>query len=279
MERLPFGINGLDSIIGGGAPPGSVVLLSGEAGSGAREFMYTAAVMNGLSRADEEMFGLHYGDIPDETRFAEETHYISFTAEAEQLVEEIGMVIDEQIARPGLEPVVFKSLTGEFFNVSPVPRSWYAEQTPDIRNLRARHEETEGILTAFGRELSERAPGNLVIIDSLSDLVASIGEDVSWSDVSYIVKGLRKAAHAWQGLILLHVNEETLTERQHGQLMDACSGTMRFRWETGGSERARTLVIKQFRGVLSQLEDEDIVQFETELGDAGFDVSDVRKIR
>ena len=52
-----------------------------------------------------------------------------------------------------------------------------------------------------------------------------------------------------------------------------------FEWESGGSTRARTLVVRQFRGVLSAIEDEDIVQFETEIGDAGFDISDVRKIR
>jgi hypothetical protein len=78
---------------------------------------------------------------------------------------------------------------------------------------------------------------------------------------------------------VLHVTRETLSETRHGQLVDACSGTMRFQWETGGSERARTLVIEQFRGVLSGLEEENIVQFETELGEAGFDISDVRKIR
>ena len=49
MDRIPFGIRRLDTTIGGGAPPGSVVLLSGDAGAGAREFMYTSAVMNGLA--------------------------------------------------------------------------------------------------------------------------------------------------------------------------------------------------------------------------------------
>jgi hypothetical protein len=39
------------------------------------------------------------------------------------------------------------------------------------------------------------------------------------------------------------------------------------------------MVVQQFRGVLSRIEDEDIVRFETEIGDAGFDISDVRKIR
>jgi len=279
MDRLPFGISRLDSIINGGAPPGSVVLVSGEAGAGAREVVYTTAVMNGLANAGGELFDLHYGEVPQGARFPEDVHYISFTADEPQLRREIETAIDEEIARTGLEAVTFRSLSRLFFHVSPVPRSWYAEETPDIKNLRKRHEDREELLTALGQELSERAPESLVIIDSLSDLIGAIGEELSWSDVSYLVKGLRKAAHTWNGLILLHVNSETLTATQHGQLVDACSGTLEFSWETGGSTRARTMVVKQFRGVLSQIEEEDIVQFETELGEAGFDISDVRKIR
>jgi hypothetical protein len=75
------------------------------------------------------------------------------------------------------------------------------------------------------------------------------------------------------------VNKEALTDRQLGRLMDSSDGSLLFEWESGGSERARTLVVKQFRGVLSRLEEENIVQFETDISDAGFDISDVRKIR
>ncbi|MEF8887616.1 MAG: HTR-like protein, partial [Haloarculaceae archaeon] len=129
-------------------------------------------------------------------------------------------------------------------------------------------------------ELSRRAPGNLVVLDSLSNLISTVDEnELSWADVSYLVAGLQRAAYDWNGLILLHVNAEAISDRRLGQLVDACNGAMRFRWETGGSTRARTLVVQQFRGVLSQIEAEDIVQFETELGEAGFDISDVRKIR
>ena len=279
MDRLPFGINRLDEMIQGGAPTGSVVLLSGEAGAGAREFMYTTAVMNGLARTDEDLFDLHYGDLHPKARLPDSVHYITFTSDQSQLREEIQTVMDDDIANSGLDPVEFCSLSRHFFHVSPVPRNWYASETPDIKNLRKRHEEREELLSALGESLSKRAPGNLVVIDSLSDLVATLGEDLEWSDVTYVVKGLQKAAHEWDGIILLHVNSETLSAERLGQLMDACTGTLSFNWESGGSTRARTLVIKQFRGVLSRIEEENIVQFETELGDAGFDISDVRKIR
>jgi len=279
MERIPFGINRLDATIGGGAPRGSVVLLSGEAGAGAREFMYTVTTMVGLAKRGDELFDLHYGDLASDATLPDEVHYLSFTAEQDQLRAEIGMTRDDQIAERGLEHVQFRSLTQNYFHVSPVPRNWYAERTRDITSLRKRHEEREGLLTAVGDAMSERAPGNLVVIDSLSDLAATVGEEITWSDINYLLKGIGKAAHDWGGLILVHVNHETLTSIQHGQLVDNCSGTLRFQWETGGSTRARTLVIKNFRGVLSRIESENIVTFETDIGDAGFDISDVRKIR
>jgi KaiC/GvpD/RAD55 family RecA-like ATPase len=279
MEKIPFGISRLDSTIGGGAPRGSVVLLSGEAGAGAREFMYTAAVMSGLATQDDDMFDLHYGDLGRDSALPDNIHYVSFTADEDQLQAEIEMSMDHEIADRGLDTVDFVSLSKNYFHVSPVPRNWYAEQTSDITSLRKRHEDRERLLSALGDTLSERAPGNLVVIDSLSDLAGAIGEDMEWSDINYLVKGLTKAAHKWAGLILVHVNPETLTATQHGQLIDSCSGTLRFEWETGGSSRARTLVVKNFRGVLSQIEAENIVKFETDLGDAGFDISDVRKIR
>ena len=279
MDRIPFGISRLDDTIGGGAPRGSVVLLSGEAGAGAREFLYTAATMNGLAQQDHDLFDLHYGSVAKNARLPEAIHYVSFTSDERQLRAEIEMSMDDEIANAGLDSVEFSSLSEDYFHISPVPRSWYAPQTTDITKLQGRHEDRKELLTALGETLSNRAPGNLVVIDSLSDLVGAIGEHVKWSDINYIVKGLVRAAHQWSGLILLHVNHETLTKSQQGQLVDNCSGTLQFQWETGGSSRARTLVVKNFRGVLSQIESENIVKFETDLSDAGFDISDVRKIR
>jgi hypothetical protein len=39
------------------------------------------------------------------------------------------------------------------------------------------------------------------------------------------------------------------------------------------------MFVKEFQGVLSRLEAENIIRFETEVHEGGFDVSGVRKIR
>jgi len=278
MDRIPFGVRQLDTTVNGGAPTGSVVLLAGEAGAGSREFVHTSALINALGTAGDDLYDLYYGDPGAEATHPEAVHYISFTDSSDELADEMRLAMDDDVVDRGLALVDFHDMSERYFHVSPVPRDWYAEKTTDITDLRQRNDRQD-LLGALGSTLSEVAPGNLVVIDSLSDLVAARGEELSWSDISFLVKGLQKAAHEWNGLILVHLNHETLTSTEFGQLSEAVDGTMCFEWESGGSTRARTLVVKQFRGVLSQIENEDIVRFETDIGDAGFDISDVRKIR
>jgi len=280
MDRIPFGIRQLDTTIGGGTPPGSVVLLAGEGGAGSREFMYTSALMNALVEGDPDLHDLYYGDLARDAVPPEEVHYVSFTAGESHLVDEMSLTMDEEIIESGFSGVTYHDLSGQYFHRSPIPRDWYADQTTDITELRS-HQERDDILGTLGELLTEHAAGNLVVVDSLTDLVSTAGRDqpLDWSDIAFLVKGLQKGANRWNGLILVHVNRETVSDTEYGQLLDGVAGTLEFSWASGGSTRARTLVVKQFRGVLSSIADEDIVQFETEIGDDGFDISDVRKIR
>lgn len=277
MSRIPFGVERLDDIVGGGAPPGSVVLLVGEGGAGAREFLYTSAAMNGLARADPDLFEIYYGaEVPPGT--APEVHYLSFTTGEEYVEREMANTMADEVVEAALPKMAVRDFSPQYFGLSPVPRSWYAGETQAITDL-GESERGDGVLSALGDYLTQYASGNLVLIDSVTDLVAGVSDEMQWSDVAMLMKGLEKAANRWGGLILLLVNRETLTGTELGSLQDAASGTFEFEWESGGSKRARTMVVQEFSGVLSQVERENIVRFETEIHDGGFDVSDVRKIR
>lgn len=278
MERIPFGIARLDAIINGGAPPGNVVLLAGEAGAGAREFLYTSGVINALYHGDTDLFDLNYGDVGDNSRIPEEIHYVSFTESQPELEREFKLVFDEQLIESASDFITFKDLSSSYFQLSPVPRSWYAGRHQTLKELGGRAERTD-TLEALGDYLDDHAAGNLVLIDSLSDLAAVIGEQLEWSDIALLVKGLRRASRSWDGLILLMVEKEAMTPSDFGLLMSAADGTFVFEWAAGGNELDRTMVVKEFRGVLPEIEEEDIVRFETEIGDAGFDITDIRKIR
>jgi archaellum biogenesis ATPase FlaH len=274
---IPFGIRRLDSLIDGGAPAGSTVLLVGEPGAGAREFLYTCAAMNGVAKRDSDLFDLHYGELHEDASLPPEIHYISFTDSADFIRGEMAETMDDDIVDAAVPEITFHDLSPEFFQLSPVPREWYMGETQTVSDLGSGRR--EDVLGAFGTELTDNGPGNLVLVDSVTDLLSGISEEMDWTDVAMVMKGLTKVAHRWGSLVVLLVNRETLATRQLGHFVDAVSGSLYFEWEAGGSKRARTLFVREFRGVLSQLEAENIVQFETEIHDAGFDVSDVRKIR
>jgi len=278
MDRIPFGIQQLDTTIDGGAPPGSVVLLSGEAGAGAREFVYTAALMNALVRTDPDLFELYYGELSESATAPPEVHYLSFTAQKRQFHSEMSLAMDSEIVDSAVDGITFHDLSAEYFRLSPVPEEWYSDRTTRITDLGNR-QERKGVSEVLGDTLTDHAPGNLVVIDSIADLIDAPTDDLGFEDVPVILKGVSRAASKWGGMVLVHVNRGSLSDRQHGRLVDAADGTLLFEWESGGSTRDRTMVVKQFRGVLSRIEAENIVRFETEIGDSGFDISDVRKIR
>ncbi len=278
MVRIPFGIGRLDSRIGGGAPAGSVVLLAGEGGAGAREFVYTGAVMNGLAAADPDLFDLHYGEHSGEAQPPDGIHYLSFTHGEPELRDEIGFAIDEDLVAAGLDAVAFEDLSSEYFQLSPVPREWYAGEHRDINDL-GRDAERRDVLNALADYLDEHAESGLVVVDSLTDLLAARQANLSVTDIVLTLMGMRRAVRDWDALILLHLTKDAVSEAELARLMAAVDGTIQFEWETGANDRVRTMFVSEFRGVLSQLEEEAIIRFETEIHDAGFDVSNVRKIR
>ncbi|MFC7096813.1 RAD55 family ATPase [Halobaculum marinum] len=278
MDRIPFGVAQLDTVLGGGAPEGSVVLVAGESGAGARAFAYTSAAMNALARTDDDLFDLYYGEPADEATVPPEVHYLSFTTDRDYIERELRYTMADEIVDAAIDGIRVADLSPEYFQLSSIPREWYMGTTSTIRDL-GNAGNRDGVLSALGEYLTANAAGNLVVIDSITDLVGASGGEIEWSDVAMLVRGLAKAVHSWGGLLLALVNTDTLDDRQFGQLMDGSGGTLQFNWETGGSKRARTMVVREFRGVLSQLEAENIVRFETEIHDGGLDISDVRKIR
>ena len=278
MERLPFGIGRVDGVLDGGAPRGTSLLLAGESGAGAREFAYTAAAMNALARVDEERFDLYYGDLHDDAVLPSEVHYLSFTAGREAVSRELRDTMTDDVVDSAVGPIRFRDFSPEYFQLSPIPREWYVGETATIHDLGERHNH-QNVLGALGDYLSAHAADSLVVVDSVSDLVGAVGDELSWSDITTVVRGLSKAANNWGGLILLLVNTDTLEPTEFGSLKHATDGTFEFTWESGGSRRARTMTVQEFRGVLSQLEAENIVRFETEIHEGGFTISDVRKIR
>ncbi|WP_247729123.1 RAD55 family ATPase [Halovivax limisalsi] len=278
MDRIPFGISRLDATIGGGAPAGSVVLLTGDVGAGAREFCYTSAALNALARADRTQFELYYGDLEPAATRPGAVHYVTFTDQSDAVLDEMRFAMEDDLVDAAAAEIGVEDLSKHYFQLTPVPTEWYSETTPDIRKLGENQQRRE-LLEVLGEFFTEHAAGNLVIVDSVTDLLDAAGGRIGPTKLIYMLKGLSRAAYQWGGLVLLLASTASIDPTTLGRLKDAVDGTLAFEWESGGSERARTLVVEEFRGVLSRIESEDIVRFETEIRESGFDISNVRKIR
>lgn len=278
MDRLPFGVERFDSIIDGGAPSGSTVLLASEVGAGGRGFAYTSAAMNGLALAAPDQFERYYGHPTTEIALPEAVHYLTFTNTEDAIHDEMQFTLAEEVVADATDALTVTDLANEFFRKSPVPRDWYSGRSQSLDVIGDSHGTTD-VFDAIGETLKSVPNDSLLIVDSITDLIAVADEELSWDDVTLLLKGLDRIMQHRGGMLLLLINLEALSRTQFGRLMDTTDGTLMFEWEAGGTERDRTMFVREFRGVLSRLEDENIIRFETEITDAGFDISDTRKIR
>lgn len=275
-DRMHLGIKSFDSAIKGGAPIGSVILLAGEPGAGSREFMYTSAMFNALYHADYELFDLHY-TVTGNARAPDGVHYLSVAYQDTHLEEEIARIIDDELLEAALPYITFHDISESFFELTNLPRDWYKTTPQDIHSIGG-NAASNGVLEQLTRTISDTAPNNLLVIDSLTALASAPHADLDPDRLPTFVRGLSRAAYAWEGVILVQVNPDAIPQSLYQQLVDAADGTFIFQWEDG-AELNRTMQVRQFRGVLSQLEAEDIVKFETEIDETGFSISDVRTIQ
>ncbi|TQQ81212.1 HTR-like protein [Halonotius terrestris] len=334
MVDMPFGVSRLDSLLGGGVPTGSVVVLATEPGAGGRQFLRTSAAMNALATTDNERFEFYYGDLEgDDVIAPPAVHYCSLAATADSLETILGETVADEVAASAADAIHYRDFSPTYFGSSPVPPEWYlggSDSTPSplpeedaADSDAADSDEADGvaaegdpfeysgesadgdtavdddpdgdsdgsvgeaessttpasILPALREYLIEHAAGNLVVIDAITDLGTLPDDEVAWDEVTRLLRGLTRAVTDWGGVVLVLADAEAVTPPELGALSAAATGTLQFGWETGGSKRARVMNVRELRGALSRLEREDIVQFEAEMHDRGYDLSNVKKIR
>ncbi|MFC7043269.1 hypothetical protein [Halonotius sp. GCM10025705] len=356
MVDMPFGVSRLDSMLDGGVPTGSVVLLATEPGAGGRKFAQTSAAMNALATTDNEAFERHYRGIDHEGVIVPASvHYLSVAATTDSLEAALTETVSTEIAARAAAGITYHDLSATYFDATDVPAAWYqdsddppslppepaadgdtvsdgdsddavendeaadpfdyGETTATIPSDDAGDSTTAGdgtnaaatdagdtvasdassttgagrdasgatdtpaILSALRASLDDAVGGNLVVIDAITDLDDLSDDVVSWAAVVRLLRGLTRMVTARGGLVLVVADAEAVTDAQLGSLSAATTGTLSFGWETGGSQRARLLSIRELPGALDRLDRDEIAAFESELHDRGYDLSNVRKIR
>ena len=256
VRKVPTGIADLDSIVEGGFPSGSTILLSGDIGAGMQEYVYTAASKTALVNERPEARHYYLGDHCDNSDLPTQVCYVTFSRSREIILQELATSFNGDYYRAFRDRTVFKDFSNMYFRHSVVPSTWTKEE--DIFDL-----PSTNILEELVTFLDENAQGSMIVIDSLTDL--AISDLVEIRDLVTTVKGLQRAAKQWNGLVYLMLTRGILERRHEQLLMDSTDGCLVFEWRTSArsSSRQRYMYLEKFTGVLPHLPRDKIARFPT----------------
>ena len=269
---MPTGLPTLDPVFGGGVPPGSVILLKGEIGSGKVEFAYTSLINLSLKMPGNP--ALDYSIIiPSEIR------YVTVSKMSGDILREIGDSFSPDLLK-NLDKVQFDDLSDIYFDSSLVPISWYSDYDDIIERMERRRKVHDNILTTFADILSYVPKESLIILDSLTEIATQHIAAGTWPDMTAFLRGLQRVAKKWNTTIYLILTKGILNQWQEIEVADAVDAVIHFKWEESSTaKRQRSLYIEKFRGVLIHLEEREMVKFAVKVTPGrGFEVSNIRVI-
>jgi len=261
LDRVPTGVPDFDHL-SGGLPAGSIVLLAGEAGAGHQEFALTSAVHMMLHYDDPALHQFYLGRTRGPFVYPKGVAYVSVSRRRDQVLQEVAGAFDATYREVLLRHLSFRDLSPTYFADSVVPSAWSSVTTPLLAGAAASSGVAPGgPLSALADALEAEGPSNLVVVDSLTDLLVRRGVDVE--ELLTLVKGLRRRAKEWGGLVYLLLSRGVAPLATEQALYDSVDGVLSFTWTTSPfhSFRQRTMLIEKFMPVLSRIPQEQQGRF------------------
>ncbi len=251
--RIPTGVPDFDYLTGG-IPAGSVVLLLGEAGSGHQEFALTSAVHLMLRYDDPELHRFYLGSAKGPFAYPEGVAYISTSRSRDQVINELRGSFAGVYPEILVRHLAFHDLSQAYFRDTVVPTAWASlPPGPLLAAAPAVPESPDGPLAAVAESIDASGRNNLLVVDSLTDLL--VRRSVDPNDVLTLLKGLRRRAKEWDGLVYLLLTEGVAAAATEQAVIDSVDGVLHFRWTSGpsSSHRQRTMLIPKFMPVLARI--------------------------
>jgi KaiC/GvpD/RAD55 family RecA-like ATPase len=273
--RIPTGVADFDSIIQGGMPIGSVVLLLGDVGGGGLEFALTSAAKIGIVKEFPDTRNFMLGDAGKGGVLPEKMCYVTFSRSKDDLLNEVRMSFNKDFYESLSGGLLFKDFSKDYFTHTVVPTSWVGSDHAGLFS----GENKDGILESLVDFLDQNAPKSMVIIDSLTDLVVS--ESVDFQDLVALIKGIQRMAKKWGSIFYLVLTDEILDRKRQQMLIDSVDGVLKFEWAKfhHTSKRQRYLYVEKFMSVLPHLDQERIARFATLItSQSGFVVINTERV-
>jgi KaiC/GvpD/RAD55 family RecA-like ATPase len=275
VQRIPTGVSDFDSILGGGVPVGSVILLLGDIGGGGLEFALTSAAKIGIVKEFPETRGFMFGHGAKLGILPDKMAYLTFSRSKDDLLREVKLSFNRDFYDSLSTNLNFKDFSSYYFKRTVVPSSWVGGEGGELFS----DKKEDGALESLVTFLDGNAPGSLIIMDSLTDLVVS--ETIKFEDVVAFLKGLQRMSKKWGCVIYLILADEVLEKRKQQIIIDSVDGVLRFEWAKfhHTSKRQRYLYVEKFMSVLPHLDQERIARFATLItSQSGFVVINTERV-
>ncbi|OPY32500.1 MAG: flagellar accessory protein FlaH [Methanomassiliicoccales archaeon PtaU1.Bin124] len=276
LKRIPTGVADFDSIIKGGIPPGAVVLLLGDLGAGQNEYVITSSAKLSLVKEDPSSAEFFLGSKAKAQMMPDKICYVTFSRSKDDVLQEIRMSFNEDFYDAFERNVVFKDFSGNYFRQTMVPRSWAGDSASA---LFGGGEAEQNLLECLVNYLDENAKGNMVIIDSLTDLLLST--KIETHDLVAVLKGMQRVSKKWGGVVYLLLTRNVVDDMKQRMIMDSVDGALVFEWNRVGSSsrRQRYLYVEKFMSILPHLDKERVARFATTVSSqSGLVVIDTERI-
>jgi KaiC/GvpD/RAD55 family RecA-like ATPase len=273
--RVPTGVADFDSIIQGGMPMGSVVLLLGDVGGGGLEFALTSAAKIGIVKEFPDTRNFMLGDAGKGGILPEKMCYVTFSRSKDDLLREVKMSFNKDFYASLSSGLLFKDFSKDYFMHTVVPTTWVDSDQSGLFNEKS----SNGLLESLVDFLDQNAPKSMVIIDSLTDLVVS--ESVDFQDLVALLKGIQRMAKKWGSVFYLVLTDEILDRKRQQMIIDSVDGVLKFEWAKfhHTSKRQRYLYVEKFMSVLPHLDQERIARFATLItSQSGFVVINTERV-
>ncbi|MCI4322370.1 MAG: HTR-like protein [Thermoplasmata archaeon] len=258
-DRIPTGVADFD-YLSGGLPVGSVVLLAGEAGAGHVEFALTSAVHLMLYYDDPSLHQFFLGNARGPFVYPRGVSYVSLTRSEEHVMREIAGSFEKSYHDGLARHLSFHDLSPSYFADSVVPPTWAAVGGGLLASGPASRS-PPGPLAALADAIEADGPSNLLILDSLTDLL--VRRSVDSESVLTLVKGLRRRAKEWGGVVYLLLTRGVASTAIEQALYDSVDGVLNFSWTSSphSSHRQRTMLVERFMPVLARIPHEQQSRF------------------
>jgi KaiC/GvpD/RAD55 family RecA-like ATPase len=246
--RVPTGVADFDTFAGG-FPVGSVVLLTGDPGAGHQEFALTSSAHLMFHQDEPRLQRFYLGGARGSFVYPTGIGYVSMTRSREQVLREIISSFEPTYGEVLARHIRFFDLSQAYFADTVVPSAW-AQLPSSLLSARPR-ETTSGPLAAVAQAFEEAGPGNVVIVDSLTDLLTRPGLEPG--ELVTLVKGLRRKSKEWGGIVYLILSRGVASHSTEEALIDSVDGVLSFSWSSAPmrSTRSRVMIIAKSLPVLA----------------------------